>query len=41
LLASFQAGFEVEKSSFFKYPIDPDYARLDGGEIVGAIGVNK
>jgi SAM-dependent methyltransferase len=36
-----QAGFIVEKSSFFKYPADPDYARLDGREIVGAIGVKK
>ena len=33
------AGFRVEVSSFFKYPADPDYARLDGREIVGAIGI--
>ncbi|HVY55946.1 MAG TPA: class I SAM-dependent methyltransferase, partial [Thermodesulfobacteriota bacterium] len=33
------AGFETEVSSFFKYPVDPDFARLDGREIVGAIGV--
>lgn len=33
------AGFEVEVSSFFKYPADPDYARLDGREIVGAVGI--
>ena len=35
------AGFKVEVSSFFEYPADPDYARLDGREIVGAIGVKK
>ena len=33
------AGFRVEVSSFFNYPAEPDYARLDGREIVGAIGV--
>lgn len=33
------AGFETEVSSFFKYPGDPDFARLDGREITGAIGV--
>jgi SAM-dependent methyltransferase len=33
------AGFETEVSSFFKYPAEPDFARLDGREIVGAIGV--
>ena len=35
------AGFEVEVSSFFRYPADPDYARLDGREIVGAIGIKQ
>jgi SAM-dependent methyltransferase len=33
------SGFEVEVSSFFKYAAEPDYARLDGREITGAIGV--
>lgn len=33
------AGFDVEVSSFFKYAAEPDYARLDGREITGAIGV--
>ena len=33
------AGFETEVSSFFRYPAEPDFARLDGREIVGAIGV--
>lgn len=33
------AGFQVEVSSFFKYPAEPYYARLDGREIVGAIGI--
>jgi len=35
------AGFEVEVSSFFSYPAEPSYARLDGREIVGAVGVKK
>jgi len=35
------AGFLVERSSFFKYAADPDYARLDGREIVGAIGIKQ
>jgi ubiquinone/menaquinone biosynthesis C-methylase UbiE len=33
------AGFTVEASSFFRYPAEPYYARLDGREIVGAIGI--
>ncbi|HSC34405.1 MAG TPA: hypothetical protein VLG45_03945 [Thermodesulfobacteriota bacterium] len=33
------AGFETEVSSFFRYPAEPDFARLDGREITGAIGV--
>lgn len=33
------AGFEVEVASFFRYAAEPDYARLDGREITGAIGV--
>ncbi len=33
------AGFEAEVSSFFRYPGDPGFARLDGREIVGAIGI--
>jgi ubiquinone/menaquinone biosynthesis C-methylase UbiE len=35
------AGFEVEVSSFFRYIADPNYARIDGREIVGAIGIKK
>lgn len=35
------AGFEIEISSFFRYPAEPYYARLDGREIVGAVGVKK
>ena len=35
------AGFEVEESSFFKYAAEPDYARLDGREITGAIGIKS
>ena len=35
------SGFEVEVSSFFRYPADPDYARLDGREIAGAIGIKQ
>lgn len=35
------AGFEVEISSFFRYPSDPEFARLDGREIAGAIGVKE
>ncbi len=33
------AGFETEVSSFFRYPAEPDFARLDAREITGAIGV--
>lgn len=33
------AGFETEAASFFRYPAEPDFARLDGREIVGATGV--
>ena len=33
------SGFEVEAASFFRYPAEPDYARLDGREIAGAIGI--
>ena len=33
------AGFETEVSSFFRYPAEPDFARLDGREITGAIGI--
>lgn len=33
------AGLETETSAFFKYAADPDFARLDGREIVGAVGV--
>ena len=35
------AGFKVKISSFFRYPSDPKFARLDGREIAGAIGVKK
>lgn len=35
------AGFGVEISSFFKYPCGPEFARLDGREISGAIGVKQ
>ena len=33
------AGLEVEESSFFQYASEPEYARLDGREITGAIGI--
>ena len=33
------AGFVVEECSFFKYTAEPDYARLDGRELTGAIGI--
>jgi len=33
------AGLETETAAFFKYDAEPDFARLDGREIVGAVGV--
>jgi SAM-dependent methyltransferase len=33
------AGLETETAAFFKYAAGPDFARLDGREIVGAVGV--
>ena len=33
------AGLETETAAFFKYAAEPDFARLDGREIVGAVGV--
>lgn len=33
------AGLKTETASFFKYDAPPDFARLDGREIVGAVGV--
>ena len=33
------AGLKAEVSSFFKYPMEPDFSRLDGREITGAIGI--
>lgn len=33
------AGLETETAAFFRYTAGPDFARLDGREIVGAVGV--